>query len=227
MRRSNQVAVQGTDTGPASSTGLIGGTVEQTRPARPRGSGSGPSGRAGRRRGGPAPRRRGRWRRGLPSTVTRPPAAARRRLDARHAAQLVKASIARRDIAGRPKVIVARRPWRSISSAGGPESRTRPARIATTRSHRASASSSSWVTSSTVVPASRSCATAAHTLRRAAGSRPWVSSSRITRRGRSEQCQHQEQPLALPAAQRRERRAPPLAQPELLEQASPPRRRGR
>ena len=44
------------------------------------------------------------------------------------------------------------RACRSISSAGVPESRTRPARITTTRSQSASASSSSWVTSSTVVP---------------------------------------------------------------------------
>ena len=108
---------------------------------------------------------------------------------------------------GSVKRIVALRPWRSISSAGAPESRTRPARIATTRSHNASASSSSCVTSSTLTPSRRSRSTAAHTPRRADGSSPWVSSSRITRRGSIQQREDEEQALALSAAQRGERRA--------------------
>ena len=73
---------------------------------------------------------------------------------------------------------------RSTRSAGAPASMTWPARITATRSQSASASSISWVTSSTVVPSSFSWRIASQTVRRAAGSRPWVSSSRITSRGR-------------------------------------------
>ena len=104
------------------------------------------------------------------------------------------------------------------SSAGVPASRTRPARIATTRSHSASASSSSWVTSRTVVPASCSRRTAAHTSRRAAGSRPWVSSSRMTSRGRLSSASTRNKPLPLAAAERGEHRATAGGQPELFKQ---------
>ena len=107
---------------------------------------------------------------------------------------------------------------RATSSAGVPWSSTRPSRIATTRSHRASASSSSWVTSSTVVPASRSCATADHTSRRAAGSRPWVSSSRITSRGRLSSASTRNSRCRSPPLMPGERRPPLVREPELLEQ---------
>ena len=52
------------------------------------------------------------------------------------------------------------------------------------RSHSRSASSTSWVTSTTVVPWSRTRATSSQVWRRATGSRFWVSSSRNTSRGR-------------------------------------------
>ena len=61
----------------------------------------------------------------------------------------------------------------------------------------------SWVTSTTVAPPSRACSTSAHVSRRAAGSRPCVSSSRNTRRGR----------LTSASARNSRCRCPPLSVP--------------
>ena len=61
----------------------------------------------------------------------------------------------------------------------------------------------SWVTSTTVAPPSRACSTSAHVSRRAAGSSPWVSSSRNTSRGR----------LTSASARNSRWRCPPLSVP--------------
>ena len=119
---------------------------------------------------------------------------------------------------GQGERIVAGPAWRATSSAGRPASRTRPARITTTRSHSPSASSISWVTSSTVVP---SLAQLAHGRPHVAACRRVQALGQLVEDHQPravDQGEHQEQPLALPAAERGERRAAPLGQPELLEQ---------
>ena len=69
-------------------------------------------------------------------------------------------------------------------AAGVPSATTRPRSSTTMRSHSRSASSTSWVTSTTVVPASRTRRTTSQVWRRPTGSRFWVSSSRNTSSGR-------------------------------------------
>ncbi|CPU66661.1 Uncharacterised protein [Mycobacteroides abscessus] len=71
----------------------------------------------------------------------------------------------------------------STSSAGVPCATTRPRSMMTSRSHRRSASSMKCVTSRIVTPRSRTRSTSSHVARRAAGSSPVVSSSRIATRG--------------------------------------------
>ncbi len=90
--------------------------------------------------------------------------------------------------------------------------------MATTRSQSSSASSSSWVTSRTVVPASRSWETALHTSRRAAGSSPWVSSSRITSRGWFSRASTRKRRWRSPPLMRAEGVRPAVAEAEPLEQ---------
>ena len=71
-----------------------------------------------------------------------------------------------------------------MMAAGVPSATTCPRSRITIRSHSRSASSTSWVTRTTVVPASRTRRTTSHVWRRPTGSRFWVSSSRNTSSGR-------------------------------------------
>ena len=90
----------------------------------------------------------------------------------------------RTSISASVKRTVAEPPSASTIAAGVPSATTRPWSITTMRSHSRSASSTSWVTRTTVVPASRTWRTTSHVWRRAIGSRFWVSSSRNTSSGR-------------------------------------------
>ncbi len=154
---------------------------------RPAGRAARPPGSARARSGRPAPdpqRDQGRADvrddRRAPRTMTRAPA----RSTAVTPSIRASGPAASAGASGMLNRIVAVPACRSTRSAGAPASSTRPPRIATHPAAQASASSISCVTSSTVVPSSCSWRTAAHTFRRAAGSRPWVSSSRMTSRGR-------------------------------------------
>ena len=79
------------------------------------------------------------------------------------------------------------------------------------RSQSRSASSTSWVTRTTVVPASRTRRTTSQVRRRPTGSRFWVSSSRNTSRGPADEREGDEQALALAAGEGAERPAPEAA----------------
>ena len=72
---------------------------------------------------------------------------------------------------------------RATSPAGVSSATTAPASITARRSQSRSASAMKWVTSSTVTPRSRMPSIRSQVSRRACGSRPVVSSSRIARRG--------------------------------------------
>ena len=80
---------------------------------------------------------------------------------------------------GRPR---ARPRWRS-ARPGCRMATTRPPAITASRSHSRSASSMKWVTSTTVTPRSRTARIRSQVSRRACGSRPVVSSSRMATRG--------------------------------------------
>ena len=102
--------------------------------------------------------------------------------DLAHAGHPLEPLQATRAAATRTASPPARRP--PTSSTGRPHVTTRPSFITATRSHSRSASSMSWVTSTTVAPRRAPARSSCHVSRRAAGSSPWVSSSRNTSRGR-------------------------------------------
>ena len=137
-----------------------------------------PAGRAAVGRGRRGGRRRGRAAAPVPSTCdlgTVPADALSRRGGARSVRTSSSASV-NRTVAGRRGR--RRSPPACRRRPPGPRSMT------TMRSHSRSASSTSWVTSTTVVPASRTWRTTSQVWRRATGSRFWVSSSRNTSSGR-------------------------------------------
>lgn len=107
---------------------------------------------------------------------------------------------------------------RRTSSAGVPAARTLPSRMAITLSHRASARTSSWVTSRTVVPTSRSWSTAAHAITSRGGVQARGEPAENDQPRGVEQRQHQEQPLAFAAAHRPERVPAPVRQPESFQE---------
>ncbi len=74
-------------------------------------------------------------------------------------------------------------PVRAQHSCGVPVARIRPSRISRSASQR-SASSITWLETSSVAPASASDRNVAHRSRRSTGSRPTVGSSRTSRSGR-------------------------------------------
>ena len=134
----------------------------------------------GRGRGGRG--RRGGHRRGRATARTR--RRSPRRRGARRAPRRRRSRSGRTSSSPSVKRTRLRPPRSSTMAAGGPSATTRPRSSTTMRSQSRSASSTSWVTSMTVVPAARTWRTTSQMCRRPTGSRFWVSSSRNTSSGR-------------------------------------------